>query len=298
MTVDPSQSTTPFASIDVVSCYEAAEEEVLFSMHTVFRIQNIKPMDEKHRLFQVDLTLTSDKDKDLLQLTDHIRKDISPEHTGWYPLGHLLMKMGEFDKAQQVYEVLLGEATNEKQKAALYHQLGWAKYKQKDYDNSIIFYGKSLEILKKICPSNHLGLASLYNNIAVVFEDMREYSKALLTYKKALEIKQKSLPPDHLDLGRSYSNIGSFYSRIGQHAKALPYLEKDLEISLKALPSYHPDVALSYYNIGLLYENMNDYSKAHSFYEHAVNIAQRALPPNHPHLKMCRRNLEDIKKKL
>ena len=65
MTIDPSESTTPFASINDVSYFKDKEDEVLFSMHTVFRIRDIKSMGENHRLFQVDLTLTSDNDKDL-----------------------------------------------------------------------------------------------------------------------------------------------------------------------------------------------------------------------------------------
>ncbi|CAF5228408.1 unnamed protein product, partial [Rotaria magnacalcarata] len=42
MTIDPSKSTTPFASIIGVSEF-ADEDEVLFSMHTIFRIHDIKP---------------------------------------------------------------------------------------------------------------------------------------------------------------------------------------------------------------------------------------------------------------
>jgi uncharacterized protein YrrD len=70
MTIDPSKSTTPFASINGVS-YFPAEDEVLFSMHTVFRIQDIKSIGENQRLIQVDLTLTDENDdKDLRQLTN------------------------------------------------------------------------------------------------------------------------------------------------------------------------------------------------------------------------------------
>ena len=51
MSIDRSQSTTPFATIGDVSYYKDQEEEVLFSMHTVFRINDITPMDENQRLF-------------------------------------------------------------------------------------------------------------------------------------------------------------------------------------------------------------------------------------------------------
>ena len=41
MTIDPTQSNTPFASIMGASYYEDREDEVLVSMHTVFRIGEI-----------------------------------------------------------------------------------------------------------------------------------------------------------------------------------------------------------------------------------------------------------------
>ncbi|CAF4251888.1 unnamed protein product, partial [Adineta steineri] len=62
--IDPSQLTTPFASIAGISKFQG-EEEVLFSMHSVFRIQNIKQMGGNNRLYEVNLTLTADNDPEL-----------------------------------------------------------------------------------------------------------------------------------------------------------------------------------------------------------------------------------------
>jgi hypothetical protein len=45
MTIDPSLSSTPFASVANVSFFKN-EDEVLFSMHTVFRIGSIEPLDD------------------------------------------------------------------------------------------------------------------------------------------------------------------------------------------------------------------------------------------------------------
>jgi hypothetical protein len=63
----------------------------LFSIHTVFRIHDIKPTEEKDRVFQVDLTLTSDDDNDLRALTNQIRKQTFPNQEGWVRLGFLLL---------------------------------------------------------------------------------------------------------------------------------------------------------------------------------------------------------------
>jgi tetratricopeptide (TPR) repeat protein len=146
MTIDPSQSTTPFASINGVSYFEDKEDEVLFSMHTVFRIGSIKSMGENHRLVQVDLTLTGDNDKDLRVLTDSIREESCPNDEGWYRLGEMLRKMGEFQKARQVYEAMLEQSADESEKGNIYCQLGSVKKDQGEYQEAITFYEKSLEI--------------------------------------------------------------------------------------------------------------------------------------------------------
>jgi hypothetical protein len=130
MMIDPSRSTTPFAYITDVSFYENVEDEILFSMHTVFRIGDIKSMDENNRLFQVNLMLTSDNDKDLCVPTDRIRKGAFPDAIGWDRLGLFLLRMGQFHKAQQMYQVLLEQATNEFEKGFMYSQIGWAKGRQ------------------------------------------------------------------------------------------------------------------------------------------------------------------------
>ena len=122
MAIDPSVSTTPFASINEVGFFGDKEDEVLFSMHTVFRIRDIKPMGENARLFQVNLTLTSDDDQDLRVLTDRIREESFPGTEGWYRLGSVLFKVGQSaTRLDQVYQVLLEQTTKESEKAPIYH---------------------------------------------------------------------------------------------------------------------------------------------------------------------------------
>ena len=298
MIIDPSKSKTPFASINGISHF-SEEDEVLFSMHTVFRIKEIKSMSENQRLIQVDLTLTSENDdKDLRELTDRIREETFPNAPGWYRLGWALYKMGQVQKSEGVYEVLLDQARDESDKAPIYHQLGLMKDSQGEYKEAITYYKKSFKIDKKTLSSKHPDLAMSYNNIGVVYDNMGEYSKALSSHQKALEIRQQSLLSNHPDLAMSYNNIGAVYDCMAKYSKALSSYKKALEIRQQSLPSNHSDLAMSCYNIGLLYENMSEYRKAESFYERARNIGQQSLPPDHSDLKDYRESLKDIKKKL
>ena len=282
MAINPTQSNTPFASITDVSYYKKAEEEVLFSMHTVFRISEITPMDGNDRLFQVQLTLTNDNDKDLRVLADRIREETNPDSTGWYRLGQVLLKTGQSEKAQQVYEILLGQTTDEFERGCLYDRLGAAHDNKGDYQEAIEFYEKSLEMFNKIRLPPSTSLAAAYNNIGLVYSSMGDYPKALSSHEKALAIRQQSLPPNHPDLATSYMNIGIVYNKMGDYRKALSSHEKALAIKQQSLPPNHPDLAASYNNIGNVYDAMGDYPKALSSQEKALAIWQQSLPPNHP----------------
>ncbi|CAF1418187.1 unnamed protein product [Adineta steineri] len=290
ISIDTCTKSTPFACITELSYFKAQEEEILFSMHTVFRVNAIKQMDNNNQLYQVELKLTSDDDQQLRLLTDRIREEAGGG-IGWKRLGKLLLTVGQFNKAEELYNVLLEQTSDESEKAIYCNQLGYVKNNQGDYKKAIWYYEKSLEIKEKTLSSNHPSLATSYNSIGAVYKNMGEYSKALSYYEKALEIREKSLPSNHPHLATSYSNIGLVYKNMGEYSKALSYYEKALEIEEKSLPSNHPDLATSYNNIGNVYDSMGEYSKALSSHEKALEIQQKTLPSNHPSLATSYNNI-------
>jgi tetratricopeptide (TPR) repeat protein len=281
MTIDSSISSTPFACIRDVSYYQK-EEEILFSMHSVFRTGSIKQIDGNNRLWQVELTLTCDSDPQLHTLTEYMRQQTFPHLKGWDRLANLLIKLGQFNKAQQVCEVLLNQSSDERAKADIYHMLALTKHDQGKYAEAIIFDEKSININQNSPSPSHADLAASYHNIGQTYWKMGDYSKARSYYEKVLEISQKNLPPNHPSLAISYNNIGSVCDNMGDYSQALSYHEKALENQQKTLPPNHPDLATSYNNIGAVYGKMGDYSKALSFWRRAMDIGRRSLPANHP----------------
>ena len=280
MTIDPSVSSTSFASIREDSFYRT-EEEILFSMHTVFRVNATSRIDDSKPLYQVDLQLTADDDQELRTLTAVIRNEIDGE-IGWTKLGSLLLKVGQVEKAEQLYNALLEQTPYEFRKACCYNELGRIKYHQGDYRKAFEYYEKALEIFQQqILPPKDPYLANVYHDIGDVYDNMGEYSKALLFHRKAAAMHGQDFFSDTLLLANSYRKIGGVYSNLRDHAKALKYHQKALEISQKELPPNHPDLATSYSKIGLVYNNMGEYSKVLSFLEKALEIRQKILPPNH-----------------
>ena len=296
MIIDPNISGTPFADIKEVSYFQD-EAEILFSMHTVFRIDTIKQMDTKGGPLQVNLTLTMDEDAQLNDLMKKLDGDVGSS-SGWERMGQLLLEVGQPEKAEELYHTLLEQTSDRGDQGRYYHALGYIKNEQGDYPEAVSFYERAFEILKKSLPDNHPSLATSYNNIGAVYKNMGEYSKALSFYERALEILKKSLPTNHPDLATSYNNIGSVYDNMGDYSKALSSLERALEIRQKSLPANHPSLATSYNNIGGVYKNMGEYSKALSFYEQALEIFKKSLPANHPSLATSYNNIGGVYKNM
>jgi len=289
MRIDPSIQSTPFAHVANISEI-SEEEEILFSMHSVFRIGKIKQFSDKPQIWEAELTLTDDNDSQLRELSETIQEETSGS-TGWNRLGQLLITLAKFDKAEALYEILLKQTTDQKEKAYIFNQLGVINKHRGEYSKALEYFEKSLEIYKKTLPANHPDLATSYNNIGSVYKSMGEYSKALEYYEKSLEIRKKTLPANHPSLAVSYNNIGGVYDSMGEYSKALEYYEKDLEISKKTLPANHPDLATSYNNIGLVYKSMGEYSKALEYYEKSLEIWKKTLPANHPSLATSYNNI-------
>ena len=294
ISIDPPKSTTPFASITRVSCYQDQEDEVLFSMHTVFRIGDVTPARECDGVFEVKLTLTTDDDKDLRQLTDRFRNETSTGNSAWFRLGDLLLMIGGSTKAQQVYEILLQQSTNDDDRAQIYNGLGFAHNNEGYYKEAIIYFEKSLAICQESLPPNHPKLAMSYNNSGAVYSAMGDYTNALLYCEKAFAIQQQSFTPNHPHLADSHTNIGFIHSKMGEYVKALSSYEKALVIRLQSLPPNHPKLATSYNNIGMMHNNMGDNAKALSYYEKGLTIRQQSLLPHHPDVATSYNNIGGV----
>ena len=296
MTIDPNITFIPFADIQEVSFFKK-EAEILFSMHTVFRIGTVKREAHGRPYFEVRLSLTMDADTQLNTLMEQVDDDTQAS-SGWERMGRLLIEVGQPDKAEELYHTLLEQSSNAKEQGHYYHHLGFIKNQKGVYKAALSFYEQALEIWQKSLPANHPLFAACYNNIGGVYDKMKEYSKALTFYQRALEIWQKSLPPNHPKLATSYNNIGAVYYNMGEYSNALSFFERALEIRHKSLPAIHPELASSYNNIGSVNKNMGEYSKALSSLERALEIRQKSLPASHPDLATSYNNIGSVYKNM
>jgi tetratricopeptide (TPR) repeat protein len=338
MEIDPRISSTPFAPLDKISYYSDVEKEILFSMHTVFRIDEMKQIE--NRFWQVNLRLTSDNDQQLTQLMKYTQETIRGG-SGLHRMGALMHKMGEFNKAEEIYTFLLEATSNDlKESAFLHHQLGYISDQQGDLTNALSHYRKSLEInltnmslddpalsptyssigivLKKqgdlqgaleqyqhaltidthVPESNQLQIATRHNNIGAVLKDQKKYTEALESYQRALEIQRDQLPSRSPILATTYNNIGLVYSAMGDKSTAVSYYEKTLEIFQKSLTYNHPSLAITHRNIARALEDLHRYKEAVEHATRALDISRRAFGSDHAEVKVYQDDLDRLQQKL
>jgi len=289
MHIDPSIKSTPFANIDKMMSGNNDEETILFSLHSVFRIGQIKELsDTKNPIWEVELILTDDNDPELHRIAEnaHEATTSSSSHP-WHRLVKLLIKSLMFEKAEELCQILLKQTNDQHEKAYLFQYFGMINDGQGKYAKALEYYDMSLAISKP----NHPDLATLYSNIGLVYYNIGMDLKALEHYEKSLEIRKKILPINHIDLAASYNSIGMVYFARTQYVQALEYFEKTLEIYKKTNPLKYSALATSYNNIGMVYSNMRQYAKALEYYNKSLEINQKVLSTNHPDLATAYNNI-------
>jgi tetratricopeptide (TPR) repeat protein len=305
--VDLTRSITPFASLDKVSHFGDREEEILFSMHTIFRIEDITQIEP--RLFQINLTLTNDNDQQLTALNEYIQ-EATRGQTRFRRLGSLMMAMAEFDKAEEVYTTLF-DTTSEhdrEERAFLHHQLGLINWEKRDLVSALSQFQQSLDIYLTFMSSNNPQLSPIYSNIGTVLQEQDDLDGALKHLKLALDINLHALQCNELNIdlhalqthqlniATQHNNIGLVLDKQGKYDEALTSYERVLEIELVHLPPRHRLLATTYNNIGRVHYNMGEYSKALFFCERALEIGHYSLPQNHPDLQLYWKNIAEIPK--
>ncbi|CAF1165488.1 unnamed protein product, partial [Adineta ricciae] len=288
MTIDPKLDTTSFAHIRNISAIED-EDEVLFSMHAVFRINKIEKDEVNDRLFRVFLSLTNDNDPELRVLTMQIEQE--DEEVGWTRMGDLLIYLGKLETAENLFLTLLDQNLEDQSPCKYYHALGKIKSKQRNHKEAIQYYEQALEEHGKSRTSDKLFPTHTYNHIGMVYRHTGDYSKALSYHEKALDIQLKILPSDHPEIAISYNNLGSVHHSMGDYPQALSYYKQALGIQQKHSLANHPMVATFYSNIALIYDMMTDHTKGLACCEKVFDIQQKSLPADHSHFATSYNNI-------
>ncbi|CAF3132985.1 unnamed protein product [Rotaria socialis] len=333
-----SKEMTSFAFIQTYSCCPDEEEEVIFSIGAIFKVQSV----ELHEnMWHVHLKLSKEQNQLSQHLFDHMIKQIgvkpSPLSFGWF-----LYRINKFNNAERYAKMMLEQLPpNDRGIGDAYNLLGLIYNDIKRLDKSIEYYEKALEIYSKLNSRNSaqaiatrcsLGLAylalgdirnaedqqteaeeSLINSapsqdplLKTKLDSLKariqlkngDDNSALNRLEQILENKRSRLPSTHPSLGGTISDIGTVHEKLRNYPKALEYFEQALSIVKKSLPSNHLDLVDHYINVGGTLDKLGQYQRAVEKFTLALNILEEDERENVDRIEEVNARILETTKKL
>ncbi len=146
--------------------------------------------------------------------------------------------------------------------AGVYQTLG-------QYDSSLIFYNKALEISRSLEDQSYS--AKIYTDIGTTCYYMGKASEALDYYEKALEILRAV--NDKPQIAKLYNNMASTYMLISFYEKATKFYLESARIKEELADS--DGLAATYNNLGLVYFDWDNNKMTRTFLNKAISINQK-----------------------
>lgn len=180
--VDFALISTPVGYLGKSLSYFPEEQEYLWGMNVVFQIGDIEEVENGMK--QVTLIMTSKNDTQLKHLTDYMRREVGTG-SGFQSLGNLMIEMGEWSKAKDIYLSLL----EEKENPYIIQQLGVIAHRMNDLDEALQHYRHALSVLRLSLSSNDPILSTIHSNIGCVLTDKGYLRDAHDEFQRALKLE-------------------------------------------------------------------------------------------------------------
>lgn len=288
--VDVTKFDTHFTTVQRQS-WIPDEEETLFTMGTVFRIQEICVNEED--ISVIKLSLNGEEDNELKLLYELIRKNFM-ESSPLSNLAKLILTMGNYVLAEKYYHMLLHDnefIADSLNLSDVYYYLARIYTETNQKDKVIEYYDKCLHIKNKHISATDLSFSTILSNLGRLHQLQGDYEKALSYFKQALYAESNASMQDQSKLVELYESLGRVYNGLQRYPEEFHMFQKALKIRLELYPKNHPEISQSYNNIATGYMMQKDFKKAIDLYKKAIQIQVRSLQSNHPVLADTYNNL-------
>ncbi len=143
-------------------------------------------------------------------------------------------------------------------------------YYDDDYDKSIKYYKKYIEVLKKEGKEPE-RVSYAYNVIGLLLKKKGKYKEALDSMFLSLEIARQINNGHRMAV--AYSNIGLIFRTFKFYDKAIYYHKKSIEAEKQW--NKDADFTKDYINIAICYDDKKDYEKAVFYYKKALDSSKK-----------------------
>ncbi|CAM4764339.1 unnamed protein product [Rotaria magnacalcarata] len=276
MEIDADQTERPFADISRWSNFKN-EREVLFSIGTVFRIDDVAKEKTIDGIWTVHLSTVSEKDEQLQKETQQIQSTLLEFFQG--------VLHAQREAKAKYDEKIPGSNAN----VASMH------YKQGEYEDSLIFYEKALEAFNNLKSPDPLTKAAYISNVAKTHMSLGHDDAALNLYKDALYIRRRLCEPNDPSLIHTLHTIGHIYRGKKNWNEAFEQYNEALKLQLLSIESSGlsdpSSIAVTYICIGNIFHHQERYQEALESFLEALQQQHKHLSEQHPFLAFLYNNI-------
>lgn len=275
----------PFASLKNISYFEW-EDEILFSMHAVFRVREVKLRPDG--IWHIVLTMAKDDHNELQELMDYLEK--STTNGGLASVQALLYTMGYCRKALEVLQIIFNEIPSDDELAIANIQIkiGQCYLGLKEPDAAQDNFEKAMKVFEIRKPT--LVPLLCRTGLGYSFYLQGKYDLSLQNYESFLRMdlmehcyeRILTLEYGHECAASVYNGIAKVLQKMKDHKRALAMNEKALQLyRVSGMPMMHPVVIAIYTSIALCHMYMKNFETALPYFRKCLEAYERVLPENH-----------------
>lgn len=287
--IDPRK---PYCNITSFS-YFSNEEEIIFTLGSIFRLSNIfQTHDKKNPIWVIRMKLSTDKHKRLKFVYENKVNQYNMGQINLLSLGRALRKMNKLDDAEKFYQHVLKDIPNDHPNAADgYYGLGMLLDEKKDYPSSLACHQIAMEIKERTLKINDPSIGYSYNCIGNVFQKNGDFKRALEYYEKALSVWKRIYGENHPDTAMCLNNIACVYENEKKYSEALEFHQKALAIKKLHLQDDDPNLSVTHNNLATLYAHTGQLDLAFEHFNISLKIKLKSLPKKHLDISLAYRNI-------
>lgn len=268
--IDTSIVKFPYAEIWKESAFGEGEQEVLFTMGTIFRIISITEELEAG-VWLVRLKLSDEEDEHFHKISPIIKKDITVTQKPLIKLIKIMCRMQYLREAEKLSLVALKDnsiASHWGSSALIYYLLGAICIATGKVDEAKVYLIKALNMAyENGIPQIDSSLSNLYTNLGTVYENLEQYDNALTYHNLALNVFANTKIVNQNDLAIKYSNIASVCRKRHEYIQSLNNYTNCWKIESEILPPDDIKLLITRNNIGIVFILQGNYSRAIEYFQ-------------------------------
>jgi tetratricopeptide (TPR) repeat protein len=279
----------PFANVTSLNYFPNNQEEVLFMLGSIFQLNKIHR--DENDIWIIEMTLSSKTNEHLKATFDNYKNDDNDD-TNLLSFGYILQKQNKLDETENYYHRLFDELPDDDERLAFCClNLGNIACTKTNYDSSLEWLFKSLDISMRTLQANDTFLALIYNSLGHVYNAKNDSKTAIDYYNNAITIWKQTMDVNYLKVAECMNNIGIIYKQEKNDSIALECFKKTLTILEKYLSNDHVDLSKSHCNLASTYRQLGQYDLALEHYNLSYQILEKHYSPDHPNIAKALGNI-------